>query len=76
MSAYDIKNIQKGDVFIRKENGKEYIFLGWWTKKLFDNLAIASTYRGKIYEGIISIKETDMEKHPNWIGGFMTNEGT
>jgi hypothetical protein len=68
-------DIVKGDVF-KDKDGKEYVFVGWWTDPLFGRMATGVLYRTARYDGVQSISEEDMVKHEHWIGGFMTNEGT
>ena len=64
--------LEKGDVFL-DDAGGEWIFLGYMDVN--NDIAIGTTYRGKVFRGIASFEVSEIEKDENYVGGFMIGEG-
>jgi len=65
--------LEKGDVFL-DDAGGEWIFLGYMDVN--NDIAIGTTYRGKVFRGTASFDVSEIEKHSDYVGGFMIGEGT
>ena len=65
--------MNKGDVFL-DEIGGEWIFLGYMDVN--NDIAIGTTYRGKVFRGIASFDVSEIEEDENYISGLMIDEGT
>jgi len=65
--------MNKGDVFL-DDVGGEWIFLGYMDVN--NDIAIGTTYRGKVFHGIASFDVSEIEEDENYISGLMIDEGT
>ena len=65
--------MNKGDVFL-DDVGGEWIFLGYMDVN--NDIAIGTTYRGKVFRGIASFDVSEIEEDENYISGLMIDEGT